>query len=116
MANQVFKSIKKTLIQKYFQFIIKYEFKYLEKLLNKRVKLLDGKKIVSGSKKVIDFTKKIFFKKKFKFYNKKILQDKNSKVVLCRFGLNINKKKLEIIDEFIFDKNNQILSITVYKK
>ena len=116
MTSRVFKSIKKTQIQKYFQFIIKNEFEDLEKLLHKRVKLLDGKIIIYGKKKVIDFTKKIFLKKKFRFYNKKIMQVKNSNVVLCRFGLNINKKKLEIIDEFIFDKNNKILSITVYKK
>ncbi len=116
MTNQVFKSIKKTQVQKYFQFIIKNKFKDLEKLLNRKVKLLDGKIKISGKKRVIDFTKKIFFKKKFKFYNKKVLQDKNNKIVLCKFGLNIDRKKLEIIDVFDFDKDNKILSITVYKR
>ena len=116
MTNQVFKSIKKTQIRKYFQFIIKNKFKDLEKLLNRKVKLFDGKIKISGRKRVIDFTKKIFLKKKFKFYNKKVLQDKNNKIVLCKFVLNIDRKKLEIIDEFIFDKDNKILSITVYKR
>jgi len=116
MSNQVLKSIKKKQIQKYFLFIIKNKFEDLEKLLNKKVKLFDGKIKISGKKRVIDFTKKIFLKKKFKFYNKKVLQDKNNKIVLCKFGLNIDRKKLEIIDEFIFDKENKILSITVYKR
>ena len=39
------------------------KFKDLEKLLNRQVKLFDGKIKISGRKKVIDFTKKIFFKK-----------------------------------------------------
>ena len=51
MTNQVFKSIKKTQIRKYFQFIIKNKFKDLEKLLNRKVKLFDGKIKISGRKK-----------------------------------------------------------------
>ena len=44
------------------------------------------------------------------------LQDKNHKIILCKFGLNIDRKKLKIIDEFIFDEDNKILNITVYKR
>ena len=71
MTNQVLKSIKKTQIQKYFQFIIKNKFKDLEKLLNRKVKLFDGKIKISGRKRVIDFTKKIFLKKNLSFIIKK---------------------------------------------
>ena len=63
MTNQVFKSTKKTQIRKYFQFIIKNKFKDLEKLLNRKVKLFDGKVKISGRKRVIDLKKKIFLKK-----------------------------------------------------
>lgn len=116
MAIHVYKSIKKTQIRKYFLFISKKKFKDLEKLLNKKVKLFDGEIVISGRKSVIDFTKKTFFQKKFNFYNKMILQDKENQNVFCKFSLNINRKKLKVIDEFIFDKDNKILSITVYKR
>lgn len=116
MTIQFYKSIKKLQIQKYFQFIIKNKFKDLEIILNKKVKLFDGKIILSGRKSVIDFTRKIFLKKKIKINNIIILQDTIYKIVLCKFDLNIGKKKLKVIDEFFFDKDNKILNITVYKR
>ena len=104
MIKSYYKSIKKKQVSEYFKCIIKNRFDDMESLFNNRITLYDGKAVISGKKNLINFTKRIFNNKQFKIYNQIILDEKKSDIVISRFDLKLNKIKLKIVDEFLFDK------------
>ncbi len=105
----------KKVVEKYFKLFSNRDLIGLEKLFTNNVILQDWTTNIKSKKKVLKFNKKIF--KSFKKINVKLEESftnlKNNSIA-CKITVQLNKKKLKVIDIIYFDKKNKIKKIVAY--
>ena len=105
----------KKVVEKYFKLFSNRDLIGLEKLFTYNVILQDWTTNIKSKKKVLKFNEKIF--KSFKKINVKLEESftnlKNNSIA-CKITVQLNKKKLKVIDIIYFDKKNKIKKIVAY--
>ena len=105
----------KKVIKEYFKSFSNKDLITLEKLFTNNIILEDWTTSIKSKKKVLKFNKKIF--KSFKIINVKLEETftnlKNNSFA-CKIIVQLNKKKLKVIDIIYFDKKNKIKKIVAY--
>ena len=110
-----FKNSKEKLVNNYFEAFSNKDLTELKFIFAENIQLIDWTTKLKGKKKVLLFNKKLFNKfKKIKvkvidkFYNNK----KNS--IACKIEVNLNKKKLNVVDIIYFNSKYKINKIIAY--
>ena len=105
----------KKIVKKYFKLFSNKDLIRLEKLFTNNVILQDWTTKIKSKKKILKFNEKIF--KSFKKIDVKLEESftnlKNNSIA-CKITVQLNKKKLKVIDIIYFDKKNKIKKIVAY--
>ncbi len=87
----------------------------LDQLFAPSIVLKDWTVFIKGKNKVLKFNKSLF--KKFKKVNVKILEkfyDLKKRIVVCHIIVQLNKKKINVVDVIYFDKKYKIKKIGAF--
>ena len=105
----------KKVVEKYFKLFSNRDLIGLEKLFTNNVILQDWTTNIKSKKKVLKFNEKIFksFKKVSVNLEESFTNLKNNSIA-CKITVQLNKKKLKVIDIIYFDKKNKIKKIVAY--
>lgn len=105
----------KKVVEKYFKLFSNKDLIRLEKLFTNNVILQDWTTNIKSKKKVLKFNEKIFnsFKKIDVKLEESFTNLKNNSIA-CKITVQLNKKKLKVIDIIYFDKKNKIKKIVAY--
>ena len=101
--------------KKYFKSFSNKDLITLEKMFTNNIVLMDWTTKIKSKKKVLKFNEKIFksFKKVSVNLEESFTNLKNNSIA-CKITVQLNKKKLKVIDIIYFDKKNKIKKIVAY--